>query len=65
MTPLEVLKKHYVGKKIIGGDINPNRYLKKILDVGYINSYEPTLYFLLEGEKFLIEIELDWNIQIE
>lgn len=61
MTPLQVLKQHYVGKTITRGVREGNG--KKIVDVG-IDSYEPMLDFTVtDGTKTeTITVLFDWPI---
>jgi hypothetical protein len=67
MTPLEVLRKHYVGKTIVSAPGNLNRFVGcKIVFVG-MDCYEPMFEFTVQypdGIQDFVTILHDWNIEV-
>ena len=64
MTMLEILKKHYVGKRIISGDVHPNHYGKKIINLG-VDHWDKTLYFVVEGDGAVVTFSFYSNIEVK
>ena len=67
MTPLEVLRNHYVGKTIVSAPGNLNRFVGcKIVYVG-MDGYEPMFEFTVQHtddkQSFLTILE-DCNIEV-
>jgi hypothetical protein len=65
MTPLEVLRNHFVGLTIVGGDLHSQHFGKKILSV-HLDDYEPMLEFILEsgGKVESITVLFEWKIEV-
>jgi hypothetical protein len=67
MSPIEVLKNHYVGKTITGGGARENYIGYKILDITMEN-YEPIFEFWLEhrdGKPFSMSVLAHWNVEVK
>jgi hypothetical protein len=67
MSPLKVLHNHYVGKKIVGGDLHP-RYNGVIICNVNLASYDPIFEFGVkfpDGRVESVDVLEDWDIQVD
>lgn len=67
MTPLTVLHIHYVGKKIVGGDLHP-RYNGAVICNVNLASYDPIFEFVLslpDGRVESVDVLEEWDVQVD
>ena len=64
MSPLQILKNHYEGKTIVGGQLHPQYIGYQIHHVG-IDSYEPMLSLSLKKDFEIINITVLFERNIE
>ncbi len=68
MNPLRVLHIHYVGKKIVGGDLDP-RYNGAIICnirlADYDSIFEFGLLRFADGTVEWVDVLEDWDIQVD
>ena len=65
MNSLQLLKNHYEGKTIIGGDLHPQYKGWQIVLVA-LNSYESMLEFAIKNGHQVdsISVLFEWNIEV-
>ena len=67
MSPLEVLRNHYVGKKIVSVPTGLGNYLESTVFSVDFDTYEPMLEFtvkLVDGGIKPLSILNNWNIEV-